>query len=187
MIVNKCHVCNLIKETPIHVTERNDDGTVSTYDLCQQCWEARMKELEGQPKATGAKQMVDLTHIKTPEELLLFLSGLRPPRQSSIQPCECGLTEVEFEDTGRFGCPKCYDHFKHQMEHVVLPFHKADQHVGKRPKRYIEHLMENPVEKRKILKLRLAKAVELEDYETAAAIKKELLNLESRPSEVSDQ
>ncbi len=69
----------------------------------------------------------------------------------------------------------CYSFFKKKMKELVFPYHGASRHAGKRPKaNYVETLMCDPVEREKILKLRYAKALELEQYEKAAEIKKEL-------------
>lgn len=124
---------------------------------------------------------LDLTHIKTPEELLSFLSNLKVPtkKKETIPPCRCGLTETEFDEKGKFGCAHCYDHFGPKLEELVFPYHGgAREHVGKRPKNWSENRwMNDPVEKKKVLKLRLAKAIEVEDYERAAELKKELQQL----------
>ena len=64
------------------------------------------------------------------------------------------------------------------MKDLVFPFHQARFHEGKKPKRhYIDSLMQDPVEKEKILKLRYAKALELENYEQAKIIKEQLAEL----------
>ena len=64
------------------------------------------------------------------------------------------------------------------MKEQVFPFHGACEHVGKRPKRSQEDKwMSDPVEKEKVLKLRLARAVEVEDYERAAELKKQLAEM----------
>ncbi len=165
MDFQKCSICGKLKYITYHVTDILPDG-VKSYEMCKSCGEQYMTQPES-PKP------LDLSHIKTPEQLLNLIS-----MHQSIEttpPCECGMTDEEFEKKGRFGCPKCYTHFKDKMEKYVYPYHKARQHVGKRPKAQIEkQLMSDPVEKLKILRLRLARAIEVEKYEEAALLKKQI-------------
>jgi len=132
-------------------------------------------------------EKVDLSHIKTPEELLDFLGMKEVTRisEETKEPCKCGLTLEEFDIHGKFGCPKCYEHFSERMEQVVYPYHGAHEHVGKYPRRQLEEKWEStPDEKTKLLKLRYAKALELEEYEKASEINEELKELlnQSPPS-----
>jgi protein-arginine kinase activator protein McsA len=75
------------------------------------------------------------------------------------------------------------------IDKVVCPYHKADHHVGKHPKHaVVKQTEKDPVEKMKLLKLQLAKAIELEEYERAAEINTEIKQLTaSFPSFFSDQ
>lgn len=173
MSLKRCFFCNRAGETPVHLTEIGKDGKLESADMCVECGKTFMNDVyEPTEKPVMGEQNVNLDHVTTPEQLLSLLTdNSKPP----MEPCECGLTEAEFDDKGRFGCPKCYTHFSNKMEELVFPYHKAKEHVGKRPKHHWLHeAMQNPVEKRKILKLRYAKALELEDYEKCAELKREL-------------
>lgn len=162
MSKQKCAVCNQVLDCPIHVTEVLDDGSIGICHICARCG------AQAKPK-----KQTDLTKINTAEDLLEFITGNRP--KSTMEPCSCGLTEVEFDHSGRFGCPKCYDHFRSKLQELVFPFHGHSHHVGKRPKRQIqENIQSDPEEKLKVLKLNFAKAVELENYEKAGELKKEI-------------
>ncbi len=80
---------------------------------------------------------------------------------------------ARIEKTGKFGCPNCYVHFAKQVQEQVFPYHGASEHLGKKPKKLTEaRLMANPIEIIKVLKLRLARAIEVEDYEKAGELKK---------------
>lgn len=179
MAIKKCFQCNKFTYTPYHVTEITKEK-VYTYDLCKKCGE-HITEVGNK------EQKVDLSHIKTPEELLDFMAeGLKSlmSKEEPKPPCPgCGLTIEEFDMKGRFGCSKCYEHFTERMEQLVFPYHKANQHVGKRLKK----LPTTIDEKRKLLKLKMAKAIELEEYEKAAEIKIELDSLLDPPPSSVDQ
>lgn len=189
MKFQKCFFCNKLTPTPFHVTEI-DGENVQSVDLCTRCAKEYMASLEpSQP--TQSTETVDLSHITTPEQLLELLTGTEaqfekqyPPKD----PCVCGMTLQEFDECGRFGCPQCYSHFTELIEAVVLPYHShAEEHVGKRPRYRLEQ-EKDPQEKLKVLKLRLAQAIELEAYEQAAVLNEEIKQLnQSIPAVSEDQ
>lgn len=176
MKFNKCFFCNKFKYIAYHMTEVQKD-VVESIDMCEICGARYLDSLKLVKPET--KKIIELT---TTKDLLNFMSGYSSVIKSSNKPpCECGLTVEEFDKCGRFGCTKCYDHFKEELEELVFPYHGASQHVGKKPKRYMQELLANdPVEKEKVLKLKLAKAIELEDYESAKLLKEELLLIKSQ-------
>ncbi len=157
-MIKPCFQCNQNVEISVQVTDILDDGTIRTRYFCRQCRGDQLNH-----------EIADFSKITTAEELLVFLTDLKS------NACSCGTNETEFDKIGKFGCPQCYVHFKNKMEEIVFLFHKAKEHVGKRPKTdRIELLMQDPVEKQKILKLRYAKALELEKYEEAAELRKQM-------------
>jgi protein arginine kinase activator len=196
MIMNKCVFCDKICHTPIHVTEIVE-GKVELYHICKHCGVEYMKgvasDLEG-PKAEKtsppAPGTINIDHIKSPVDLIQFISdvlGATPakPKTPSKPPCQCGLTLEEFQKIGRFGCAKCYEHFYEEVERLVFPYHNADCHIGKCPTKK-ETLPNTQEEQLKLLKLKMAQAVELENYEDAARLKKEIESLTlSGPAPIS--
>ena len=176
MKLKKCFHCNKIGYTPIHITEIAKDKSVYNFDLCQKC---------GENFSQVHKKQLDISHIKTPQQLLEFITGMSHIVSSFRTPCpECGWTSEEFDNKGRFGCSKCYEHFTDKIEQLVFPYHKANSHQGKVPKNYMKNLCNSSVEeKTKLLKLQLAKAIELEEYEKAAQIKIELCQMNPLSSE----
>lgn len=174
MKISKCFFCNKIRHLTYHITEINK-GIAESYEMCKSCADAYLGNKE------TASKTLSLNDVETWEQLLNFISdfGAESVSPDTKPPCECGLTELEFETVGRFGCEKCYSHFKEKIEELVYPYHKANFHDGKKPKRYMKELLENDiVEKTKVLKLKLAKAIELEDFEKAKIIQHELSDLE---------
>ena len=180
MNLKKCFFCAKVCYCPYHVTEISDH-IIETCDLCKKCGEQFIAAETPVPK----KQEFDLTHIETPQQLVEFIENFMGVNSGIVQPSKppcprCGWTLKEFDDVGRFGCPQCYDHFEEEVRQHVFPYHGGNTHYGKKPKQF----QEQPEEKRKLLKLRYAKYLELEEYEKAAEVKKELdaLNV-SAPSE----
>lgn len=169
--MKKCSHCGKLIYTPYHITDISKDTSVSTYDLCRKCGKVMV----------GVLEKVDLNHIKTPEQLLQFISEVAHKPQEVKPPCPgCNLTYQEFDKYGRFGCNKCYEHFKDKLEKLVFPYHKASEHTGKLPrKQLLDKCNSTPEEKLKLLKLQLAKAVELEEFDKAHQIRNEIRLLES--------
>lgn len=164
-MIKKCFQCNKVTYVPYKVTEVLKNKEIISYDLCKKC---------GDTMANIKPEEIDLTKIQSPEQLLALICGVKQlKKESDKPPCpECGLTISEFEVKGRFGCQKCYEHFDEKMQELVYPYHKGDSHVGKTPKKYFSDKCNSSVEeKTKLLKLRLAKAIELEEYEKASDIK----------------
>lgn len=182
-MINKCFFCDKITYTPFHVTDIAKDGEVGSYTMCRECGSEYLKDVyEPNMKNQSAKK--DLSHIKTPEELLKFLSDAQRDA-NPLSPCEgCGTTEKEFDKSGKFGCTKCYDHFESKMESLVYPWHNAREHIGKQPKRQMrERWMSTDEEKLKFLKLQYAKALELEEYEKLDGLQQEINQVPSSTSE----
>jgi protein arginine kinase activator len=183
-MIEKCFFCDKVTYTPFHVTDIAKDGDVSSYAMCEKCGSEYLKDVY-EPNMKKPEK-TDLSHIKTPEELLQFLTDAQKV-YDPVPPCECGLTEKEFDRTGKFGCPKCYDHFDGKMESLVYPWHGAREHTGKIPRRQMQELWENdPVEKLKLLKLRYAKALELEEYEKLEGLQKEIDDISPSSSSTSE-
>lgn len=174
-----CDRCKQIRYCPVHITDI-DGGKVTHYDLCAYCGEqfqqGNMPE-ENTPEEQQPEP-VNLEHINTPEQLLDFIFGkgtvLGPMHK---EPCpKCGLTVEEFDEHGRFGCAHCYEHFHEAMEHMVFPWHGANQHIGKVPKNYVAP--KDLEAQLKTLKLKKARALEHEKYEEAAQLRREIEQLQ---------
>lgn len=158
MKTNKCNICGKNTSRPIFVANIEEDGSFEEICYCKNCIKIFGNEIKYKEKINNLK-------ISSPEELLKLL--IEPKEHRT---CECGLTESEFNKKGRFGCEKCYDFFTNEMEKLVFPFHNSSQHLGKKPKRMSKSVSD--IEK--TLKLRYAKAIELEEYEKCQEIKNEL-------------
>ena len=162
----KCHICKTIKHTPYQVTELDKEKTVKSFKVCKKCREKYMQN------SKQKSNELNLTEIITPEQLIGFLTEVVKKQEKT---CSCGMTETEFDIEGRFGCSKCYELFDDKMQILVYPYHAANEHVGKVPKQLKANKINNdPIEKEKFLKLNYAYAIELEEYEKAALIKKQL-------------
>jgi len=97
---------------------------------------------------------------------------------SSESECSfCGLTMRDFRDTGRLGCPHCYETFYTHLRKLLRRIHGAVQHVGKvyLPPDPTASQMEGRLEG---LRRKLNRAVESEDFERAAELRDQIRSLE---------
>ena len=88
----------------------------------------------------------------------------------------CGISYSDFRKSGKLGCSHCYETFKNSLSQVLRQIHQNPVHTGKLPGSVSAELLK----KRKIseLKEKLQSAVRSENYEEAAKLHKEILELE---------
>lgn len=158
----QCSDCT--KKTTIHFTQIIN-GKVYKLDMCEDC--------------PLKKEVIDpgnfsLTDIFNPAGME---SG-QPQQQGDYVCSTCGMTQVEFEKRGRFGCPDCYTHFAPAVLSMVKDMHYGTTHRGKRPKIALKRIdLSQQVE---LLKQRLNTAVAEEDFEQAALLRDQIIELEAQ-------
>lgn len=187
-----------IRKTPcpfarvVHVTELTN-GKVTELHLCENCAgqfteEKTMKkpdvELEKQKKSP-----------KIPPGFLSLMQAIlsqpliAPAPKTSHPPCpKCGTTIEDVVNTGKFGCSGCYSHFESGATSIIARCQMgANQHVGKVPKKWAEEQQKRREEQEaaldkqeriKNLRLKMAKAIEVENYEVAGVLKKKIEELQ---------
>lgn len=113
-------------------------------------------------------------------ELLIDLNpfnfGASIVRPINSEPvCDrCGTTESAFVSTAYAGCPGCYAKFKHVLAQAIVSSQKGTRHVGKRPKRYGENMIN--IEYNRLLE-DLEKAHKERDYELAQILGEKMREL----------
>ncbi len=154
----KCEVCKN-KEATIHLTQVVD-GVVKKVHLCEQC---------------AAKSGFDVHGPMSITDILLGMGGSETeqpvvPTKVPDRSCpRCHMRRVDFKKTGRLGCPACYEAFEDQLSPLLRVMHRHEQHKGKIPEREREHVQSS--NELKVLKERLDKAIEDENYEEAARLR----------------
>jgi protein arginine kinase activator len=153
----------------IHLTQIVDNS-VTTVHLCEEC--AAEKGVQ-----TGASVS------KYP--LADFLASVGKGAAAALPPggedraCSfCHGTLGDFRETGRLGCPHCYESFSTHLRDLLRRIHGSSQHVGE--------VYLTPAagaegdEDRVLLELRekLHRAVETEDFELAAELRDRIRVLE---------
>ena len=89
----------------------------------------------------------------------------------------CGFTQADFKKTGRLGCSTCYVTFADGLSTLLKAMHKGTEHVGKVPQR--AHRAVELSDRMRSLNESLQKAVEEENYETAASLRDQIKQLEN--------
>jgi len=157
------------REAAIHL-QQVKDNSVSSLHLCQQC--AAEKGIEA---GVGA--------AKFPLSDFLASMGKGPALQGATEgsdrECEsCGATLKDFQNTGRLGCPRCYDVFETQLRDLLRRLHGSSHHVGE------PYLSADAGEVDEIqaqvtdLRNKLRQAIETENFELAAELRDRLRTLE---------
>lgn len=88
----------------------------------------------------------------------------------------CGQTFSDFKKTGKLGCSECYSTFATPLTEVLSQLHRNPVHTGKIPGNMRAELSK----KQRLISLKTAlqEAVKKENYEEAAKLHKEIIEIE---------
>jgi protein arginine kinase activator len=165
----KDKMCDNCGEAPavVHLQEIEND-VVKHIDLCRRCAEER-----GYQSSGSSSTLQDLA-----EKLVTLAQDVSgEPEARGIRCGSCGLLYSDFSKTGRMGCPGCYDAFAAQLKTLLRKTHGATRHVGRRPGE-TEDLREERRELRR-LRAELSRAIRHEEYESAAALRDKIKELQT--------
>jgi len=160
-------LCCICKEKPatVHLTDIKGDK-VQKVDLCEEC--AKNKGVNDSTFALA--------------DMLLGLGASQEIEQASggveIKCPQCGFTQADFKKSGRLGCAECYKTFADGLEGLLKSMHKGTRHAGKVP----EGLQQTRdlSDRLKALQQKLAKAIQEENFEQAAALRDEIKQMNTR-------
>jgi len=164
----KCEVPNCENEATVHLTEIRD-GKKHEMHLCERC--AAEKGLPGK------------SHFSISELLAGIASQAQAQAQRTRRGKEvacpgCTTTLSQFQSSGRFGCPECYQTFREDVQGLVEKIHDSSQHVGKVPRRVSSEIsLQKDIRQ---LQVELKRAIRREDYERAAALRDQIRQMEER-------
>ena len=160
-----CADCQQSKAT-VHFTQIVNDET-ETFHLCQSCAQAR--GLKTTPSTSQVPLSDFLSEMGAPIFTKATSANLACPR--------CGCTFRQFRKTGRLGCAQCYTTFEQEMSALLRKIHGSNEHVG-----IVESEGIQPLDDRQALladlRRRLRQAVDNEEYERAADLRDEIVELE---------
>jgi len=90
----------------------------------------------------------------------------------------CGFRWADFERTHRIGCPQCYEAHTQDLLPTLSRIQPGISHSGRRPQPS-EMDLKNRLQKAKD---ELAQAVKNEEFETAAALRDQIAQLDTKVS-----
>ena len=150
------------REAAIHLTQIVDNS-VTTLHLCPQC--AAEKGVQ-----TGAA----VAKFPLSDFLASMGKGVAaalPPGKAS-EACDfCNATLEDFRESGRLGCPHCYQTFESHLRDLLRRLHGSSHHVGRV---YLSpEASEDDMRERQLVALReqLRAAVDAENFELAAELR----------------
>lgn len=163
-----CESCNKNKAT-IHY-KKIVNGRVEEKHLCESCAKESNElnfniVLPFHKIFTGLLDSIDETEKGNND-----FKNINCPR--------CGLDYKKFLDTGKFGCEKCYEVFKNDINSLLKNIHGNNKHRGKLPKR----LKGKIFKEREIDSLReeLKESIDVEDFEKAAVLRDEIKKIKDK-------
>lgn len=160
-------LCQRCKKNPatVHLTEIVDSEKRERH-LCEKC--------------SAQEGLVVQSHEPINELLAQFVMAHAGAQELAQLSCQkCGMTFTQFRNGGLLGCPEDYQTFRKPLLALLERVQEGNtEHVGKVPgrkgqKRKRQH---------KIMQLqrKLKRAVSVEDYETAAALRDQIEAMETK-------
>ena len=147
---------------PVHLhLSKVIDGEVTKIGVCKDCAHAKAYlESNGFDLIEGGKGV----------------EKLKLPASSKVSCPSCGLTPADFKESGRLGCPSCYEVYAEKLEPLYRKLHKGASHLGKSPKGQKRQVT---FEELDALRKRMEEHVSREEYELAAVVRDQIKSLES--------
>jgi protein arginine kinase activator len=165
----QCDNCHQ-REAAIHLTQVVA-GAVTQVHLCEECAAEKGVHTE----ATVAK-------FPLSDFLATLGKGAAAalPAGADARACDfCGATLRDFRETGRLGCPHCYETFATHLRDLLRRLHGSSQHVGEVYLPAASHQQDVDAQRTlRQLREQLRRAVEAENFELAAELRDRIRVLE---------
>ena len=119
-------------------------------------------------------------------DLLAGMSDLgTKPHEDGIRiKCKkCSMTFEDFQKVGRLGCGDCYIEFRKNLLPLLKRIHGSTRHTGKSPKEVDETDGKKKVSEMQELRQKLQRAIDMEEFEEAAALRDRIRALEKKAKE----
>lgn len=164
----KCQCCGE-NEATIHLTDITDEGKVEKH-LCDEC--ARQEEGASVQKVSLANFLHHLLQQKVAQEM---------PGGGDVSCPTCGMSYIEFRSSSRLGCPNDYEVFKEGLMPLLERIQEGTRHCGKAPSRAGQDVHRQ----NELIRVRreLERAVQREDYETAAELRDRIKQVTREPDD----
>ena len=197
-----CQICQKNPAT-LHIEELVG-STKTTLHLCSACAQTSQQDSHGEDNNL---KLAALAYQLASDKVKSLQSEAGAPPDLPHQVCsKCATTLAEYHNTGRLGCPDCYDSFRDHLKPILERMHRGTTHRGTVPSELEEasntntnrssdsnpkqsankndapeqpeHTSATP-ESIPHLQSQLDQAVKAENYEQAAELRDRLRNLSS--------
>lgn len=156
-------------DATVHFTEVINDRVMKLH-LCEGCARQKSEEMQSHFGITDlVSSLMDFGAGAAAEELGVDVGAKCP---------DCGMGYLDFQRTGRLGCPSCYDTFKKDLSALLRKIHGADRHVGKMP--FLGSTVVRDQEKLKEFRKELDELVRAEEFEKAAVVRDRIREIEEK-------
>jgi len=166
----KCDSCGE-NDATVHITDITDKGKVER-NLCEDCF--RQQQFAAVQKTVDLAGLLhQLLHDKANEEIT---GG------AAVSCPVCGMSYLEFRSSLRLGCPNDYQVFGEGLLPLLKRIQDGERHCGKVPSR-----VDGDVHRQnELIRLRreLDRAVQREDYESAAGLRDRIRQLSGGRADV---
>ena len=154
MVCDNCHE----RDAVVNLTTI-ENNAVRQLHLCEQC---------------AAERGVETTVAAPKHPLGEFLQAVQQqsvPAGADAGKCTfCGLTMKDFRATGRLGCARCYVTFEASIRELLRRVHGSPRHIGRSYRPPQDEVMEQASVLGE-LREKLRRAIEQEQFETAAELR----------------
>ena len=162
-----CELCGIVPATrKIRITLKGENREL---DVCQKC---------------ASKYDLDNPFTGLPDALSILFLGLvadvlskREKKDDSIRCSRCGTALADFRRHGSLGCAHCYEAFHEVLLAMLRRIHGSTKHIGTRPAARRYRSAEVGLQE---LRIRLKRAIEQEEYESAAELRDKIHDLENQ-------
>jgi protein arginine kinase activator len=161
MLCDQCHE----RDAVLNLTQIVENA-VTQLHLCEKC---------------AAERGIETTVSMPKHPLGDFLDAVQ--QQALVHPGDstrcsyCGTSLKDFRASGRLGCAQCYGAFEQSLKDLLRRVHGSAQHVGRSYSVPNPELLERDVNIG-ALRAQLQKAIDGEDFESAARLRDEIRTLE---------
>ena len=158
-----CEKCK--KRTATLFYNENINGKARSYSLCGEC-AAKLREIGDLQDITSLAGSFADPFSAIHDELFGGFFGIPSLSKSSSNQkrcpsCSCSYSEIA--ESGKVGCPVCYEIFQNELSGMIESFHGTTTHTGNIPARH--RAKQARAEELKKLKQELQTAIQEENYE----------------------
>ena len=181
-----CDICKQ-HEATIHIQEIVNNNKKAIH-LCSEC---AVKKSQNDPSFDfGGFNLAEMLYNIS--ESQGGIPGLSPVSKEetdddaeskdsvNLKCIDCNWTLKALRQTGRVGCPQCYNVFREVIENALENMHRGKLHVGKRPGNKGADKSSNLMLELMNLQKELDEVIQREEYEKAAKLRDKINKLKDK-------